>query len=156
MIYICLVKNVVVLKSGLESFWIPYQKDTGRGLKTVVRKAHSAQSSMKLKEWQYVVAIAAHNGDVMKQARQKCIQAAQIAMADKKEDEKTRAALRFFRTYDKDKIENSVCKMSVLRLYLGEVLKAVHTNKNKYLTGEYKQATQATQGTASELRVFKF
>ena len=155
-----MVKNVVVLKSGLESFWIPYQKDTGRGLKTVIRKAHSAQSSMKLKEWQYVVAIAAHNGDVMKQARQKCIEAAKTAMADKKDEEKTRAALRFFRSYDKDNIENSVCKMSVLRLYLREVLKAVYENKNKYLTGEYKQAKQGTQaskqGSASELRVFKF
>ena len=155
MIYICLVKNVVVLKSGLESFWIPYQKDTGRGLKTVVRKAHSSQSSTKLKEWQYVVAKAAHEGKVMKEARQKCIQAAQTAIAGKTGEDKLRAAMRFFRTYYENNIENSVCKMSALRPYLSEVLKAVHTNKNTYLKGA-AQATQATQAKAGELRVFKF
>jgi len=147
MIYISLVRNVVVLKQGLESFWIPYQKDTGRGVRTVVRKAHSAQTSQKLKEWQYVVAVAANRGDVMKAARKKCIEAAQEAMGNKSGEEKLRAAMRFFRSFDEKTIENSVCKMSVLRLKLREVLQEVHKNKNKYLE---------QQGQAGELRVFKF
>ena len=140
-----------MLKQGLESFWIPYQKDTGRGVKTVVRKAHSAQSSQKLKEWQYVVAVAANKGDVMKKARDNCIKAAQEALKGKSGEEKLRAAMRFFRSFDENTIENSVCKMSVLRLKLREVLQEVHKNKNKYL----EEAAKA-QGQASELRVFKF
>ena len=149
MIYIYLVKNVVVLKSGLESFWIPYQKDTGKGIRTVVRKSHSAQSSMKLKEWQKAVAEAAHEGDVMKLARKNCIEAAKTAIAGKTGDEETRAAMRFFRVYKKNNIEDSVCKMSALRPYLEKVLKDVYKNKDKYLKG-------AAQGSAGELRVFKF
>ena len=146
MIYISLVRNVVVLKSGIESFWIPYQKDTGRGVRTVVRKAHSAQSSQKLKEWQYAVEVAANRGDVMKKARQKCIEKAKEAVAGKSGEEELRAAMRFFRSYDKSDIAKSVCKMSALRPYLREVLKTVHQNKNTYLE---------QQGKAGELKVFK-
>jgi len=145
---------MVVLKQGLESFWKPYQKDTGRGIKTVVRKAHSAQSSEKLKEWQYAVAIAAHRGDVMKKARDNCIKAAQEAIK-KSEGNELRAAMRFFREYNKDKIEDSVCKMSALRPYLREVLQAVHKDKNTYLKQE-AQAEAQGQTKTSELRVFKF
>jgi len=144
-----------VLKSGIESFWIPYQKDTGRGIKTVVRKAHSAQSSEKLKEWQNFVALAGHNGYVMKEARKRCIAAAQEAMKGKSGGEKLKAAMRFFRSFDEKNIENSVCKMSALRVNLSLILQELHKNKDEFLKKIAQQQAQG-QGTTSELRVFKF
>jgi hypothetical protein len=146
MIYICLVKNVVVLKSGLESFWIPYQKDTGKGIRTVVRKSHSAQSSANLLQWHKQFADAASKGQVMKKARENCIAAAQKAIAGKTGDEETRAAMRFFRTYDKNKIENSVCKMSAIRPFLSKALESV---AKKYNRAHVSAA--AAQGAAGEI-----
>jgi len=85
-----------------------YDKDTGKGKRIVVRTSHSVQSSKTLKTWQEYFADQAHKGAITTAAKKLCMRRAE------------RAPERYYSDVAKKR-----CKMSVLRLFMRDVLKDV-------------------------------
>jgi len=101
---------MTILKEGAGGIWHIYDKDTGKGKKIVVRTAHSMQRSPTLKAWQKYFAEQAHAGKITKEAKRRC----------QEEADKSGAPERYY-----SDVKAKRCKMSVLRLFLRDVLKEV-------------------------------
>jgi len=127
---------MTILKEGAGGIWHIYDKDTGKGKRMVVRTAHSVQRSQTLKAWQKYFAEQAHNGAIATAAKKKC----------QEEADKSGAPERYYSDVAKKR-----CKMSVLRLYLREALKAVASSPNRPATSK-RSATAA----AAEIRGIEF
>jgi hypothetical protein len=143
---------MTIIKEGAGGIWHIYDKDTGKGKRLVVRTSHSVQSSPTLKNWQKFFADQAHAGYISRKAKELCITKAE---EDMKKDPSARE--RYFRVYTKDR---KVCKMSVLRQFLHDVLIDVAKSPNR--PEESKRAKAATTGGAagggatSEIRGIEF
>jgi hypothetical protein len=125
---------MTLLKEGAGGIWHIYDKDTGKGKRIVVRTSHSVQSSKTLKTWQAFFAKQAHSGAIAKVARQKCME----------EADKSGAPERFYSDVAKKR-----CKMSVLRLYLRDALKAVADQRPP-------EARRSGAAAAAEIRGIEF
>jgi len=101
---------MTILKQGAGGIWHIYDKDTGKGKRMVIRTAHSIQRSQTLKAWQAYFAEQAHKGNIAKEAKKRCMD----------EADKSGAPERYYSDVAKKR-----CKMSVLRLFLRDVLKEV-------------------------------
>ena len=108
---------MTVLRGGVGDIWHIYQKDTGKGRNIIVRKAHSVQSSPKLKSWQNTVRTAATSGFVTQAAKEACEK-----YADKLPEQ---ARMRFYRDPSIKR-----CKMSALRPFMTWALKWVAEHRN--------------------------
>jgi hypothetical protein len=109
---------MTVLRGGVGDIWHMYQKDTGKGRNVIVRKAHSAQSSPKLKAWQNTVRMAAISGFVTQAAKEACEQ-----YADKLPPQ---ARMRFYRDPSIKR-----CKMTALRAFMAFALKWVAEHRSE-------------------------
>jgi hypothetical protein len=109
---------MTVLRGGVGDIWHIYQKDTGKGKNVIVRKAHSVQSSPRLKAWQNTVRTAAISGFVTKAAKTACEK-----YADKLPSE---ARMRFYRDPSTKR-----CKMAALRAFMAFALKWVAEHRSQ-------------------------
>jgi len=127
---------MTILKEGAGGIWHIYDKDTGKGKRIVVRTSHSMQRSKTLKAWQAHFAKAAHEQKaIATAAKKKCMEEADASGAPE----------RYYSDVAKKR-----CKMSVLRLYLRQALKAVASSPNRPATSK-RSAT-----AASEIRGIEF
>jgi len=132
---------MTVIRGGVGDIWHMYQKDTGKGRNVIVRKANSAQSSPTLRSWKQFVADQARAGNLTKRAKEMCIQEAEdLAKKD------PTALQRYFRTYNTEK-NIKICKMSVLRKFLHDALKAIAESPNR--PPESKSTKLAAAGGAA-------
>jgi hypothetical protein len=127
---------MTILKEGAGGIWHVYDKDTGKGKRMVVRTSHSMQRSPTLKAWQAHFAKAAHEQKAIATAAKKKCQ---------EEADKSGAPERYYSDVSKKR-----CKMSVLRLYLREALKAVADQRPE------AARRKTTAATASEIRGIEF
>ncbi|MGC9113010.1 hypothetical protein [Acidilobus sp.] len=65
---------MTVLNGSIDDYWHAYKRNTGKGVKTIIRKANSVQTSPKLKEWQRTVA----EGRPATAAKRACLEAAKV------------------------------------------------------------------------------
>jgi len=124
---------MTILKEGAGGIWHVYDKDTGKGKRMVVRTAHSMQRSKTLKTWQAYFAEQAHKGAIAKEAKRRCMEKA------------VEAPERYY-----SDVKNKRCKMSVLRLFLRDVLKEVAAGR----PAEARRGGAAA--TTSEIRGIEF
>ena len=136
---------MTILKEGAGGIWHIYDKDTGKGKRIVVRTAHSVQTSKTLKTWQKFFAEQAHAGNITRKAKEMC-----IAEAEKLAQKDPTAIERYFRVYDKEK-NIKICKMSMLRQFLREALKAVANQRPPEA-----RRSGAAAAAASEIRGIEF
>jgi hypothetical protein len=101
---------MTILKEGAGGIWHIYDKDTGKGKRIVVRTSHSIQRSPTLKAWQAYFAEQAHAGRITTEAKRRCME----------EADKSGAPERYY-----SDVKAKRCKMSVLRLFMRDVLKEV-------------------------------
>jgi len=126
---------MTILKEGAGGIWHIYDKDTGKGKRMVVRTAHSMQRSPTLKAWQKYFAEQAHKGAITKEAKKRC----------QEEADKSGAPERYY-----SDVKAKRCKMSVLRLFLRDVLKEVASNRPA------EARRKAAAAAASEIRGIEF
>jgi hypothetical protein len=105
---------MTIIKEGAGGIWHIYDKDTGKGKRIVVRTSHSIQRSPTLKAWQKHFAEQAHAGKIATEAKKRC----------QAEADKSGAPERYYSDVAKKR-----CKMSVLRLFLRDVLKEVAASR---------------------------
>ena len=126
---------MTILKEGAGGIWHIYDKDTGKGKRIVVRTSHSIQRSPTLKAWQAYFAQEAHKGNITKEAKKRC----------QEEADKSGVPERYY-----SDVKAKRCKMSVLRLFLRDVLKEVAKGRPE------AARRKAAATTASEVRGIEF
>ena len=124
---------MTIIKEGAGGIWHIYDKDTGKGKRLVVRTSHSVQRSQTLKAWQAFFAEQAHAGAIATEAKRRCMEKA------------AEAPERYY-----SDVRAKRCKMSVLRLFLRDVLKEVAKQRPaRARRSRARAAATATGGTAA-------